>query len=445
MPDAEDHQPKLVIGSGSSTLADPVDAASQAVDQFRQSIADQSTRSSLNSIDLVIGFVTPPFAQRVGMIADVLRARLNPRHLLLVSSGVIAGDDYELGPSAAISIFGGCFPGVQVHPYMLDATWGAMDPAARANKIGATIGVNETMAASLFFADPYSVPMVNLVPALSESRIQYADPQGNTHRIGTVLGGLISGGNEPGNNTLFLDGQIRNYGAVGLTLSGNLQVDTVISQGCRPIGEPMVITRARGNLILELGGKPAIDAIRDSLQDLGETERELLENGLLIGRVINEQQARFGRGDFLIRKIMGGDEQSGALAVADLIQAGQTIQPHIHDAQTAREDLSLLLDAQRLYGRPAGAMIVSCTERTQTFFGSQAHDGRAIRHAFDPISDGAKLAKAGRELNAPDQGIPLAGMFGAGQIGPIGQSMFQHAHTLVAALFREPDEVNPDG
>lgn len=442
MAESEDHHPNLLIGSGSSSLPDPVDAASQAADQFKQSLINQTTPAAAGSVDLIIGFVTPPFAQRMGMIADVIRSRLNPKHLLIVSSGVIAGNDSELGPTPAISLIGGAFPGVHIHPYLLDATWGAMDPAERANKIGETIGVSESMAASVFFADPFSVPMVNLIPALSESRIQYADTHGNTQRIGTVLGGLISGGSEPGTNTLFLDGQIRNYGAVGVTLSGNLQVDTIVSQGCRPIGEPMVITRARGNLILELGGIPAIDALRESLEGIDDPDRELLENGLLIGRVINEQQARFGRGDFLIRSIMGGDEQSGALAIADLVQAGQTIQPHIHDAQTAREDLSLLLDAQRLYNRPAGAMIVSCAERTKSFFGTNAYDARAIRHAFDPISDGAKLAKAGRELNAPDQGIPLAGMYGAGQIGPVGQTIFQHAHTLVAALFREPEEVD---
>lgn len=446
MSDPETHQPtqmpKLMMGSGISTLPDPVDAAAQAAGQIKQALTDQVSGSVLGSMDLVIGFVTPPFAQRVGMIADVIRSQLNPKHLLIVSSGAIAGNDSEMGPKPAISLLGGSMPGVEVHPYMLDATWGSMDPAERASKVGSTIGVSETMAASFFFADPYSVPMVNLVPALSDSRIQYADSHGNTHRIGTILGGMLSGGEAPGNNTLFLDGQIRNYGAVGLTLSGNLQVDSVVSQGCRPIGEPMVITRARGNLILELGGQPAIEALRDSLEGIEDSEREHLENGLLIGRVINEQQARFGRGDFLIRNIMGGDEQSGALAIADLVQAGQTIQPHIHDAQTAREDLSLLLDAQRLYDRPAGALIVSCSERTRSFFETSAHDARAIRHAFDPITDGAKLAKAGRELNAPDQGIPLAGMFGAGQLGPIGQTIFQHAHTLVAALFREPEEVH---
>jgi len=422
------------MASGVSTLADPVDAAAQAA---------QIAHSTLNGpADLVMGFVTPHHAQRVGMIADAIRARLSPKHLLLVSAAGIMGDDAEIGSGPGISLVAASMPGVRMHPYMLDATWGSMDPAQRASKVGETIGVSEEMAASFFFADPFSVPLVNLIPALSACRVQYADQHGNTKRVGTVLGGLASAGGTPGNNTLFLDGQIRNYGAIGITLSGNLQVDTLVSQGCRPIGGPMVVTRARGNLILELGGKPAIEALRDSLHDLNMPDKELLDNGLLIGRVINEQQSRFGRGDFLIRNILGGDETSGAIAIADLVQAGQTIQPHVHDAQTAREDLSLLLDAQRLYNRPAGAMVISCTGRTQEFFGEPAHDGRAIRHAFDPPVDGAKLAKAGRELNAADQGIPLAGFFAAGEIGPVGETIFQHGHTIVSALFREPEQLD---
>ncbi|MFK7760231.1 MAG: FIST N-terminal domain-containing protein [Phycisphaerales bacterium] len=431
---ASAHQEVLTIACGVSTIPDPVDAAKQACDQI--------SVSAQGSIDLVIGFVTPKFGQRVGMIADAIRSYLGPKHILLVSAQGIMGNDLEIDDEAGVSLMAARLPGVEMHPYFLDASWGAQDPAERVAKISDLIGVNEQMAASFFFADPFSVPLVNLVPALSDARIQYADAHGHTKRIGTVIGGMASAAQNPGNNTLFLDGEIRNYGAIGITLSGNLQVDTIVSQGCRPVGEPMVITRAKGNLILELGGKPAIEAIRESLQSLTNDDQDLLENGLLMGRVINEQQSRFGRGDFLIRNIMGGDEQSGAIAIADLIQAGQTIQPHLHDEQTAREDLSLMLDAQRLYDRPAGALVVSCTGRTHEFFGDRGHDAQAIRHAFDPPVDGPTLAKAGRELNAPDRGIPLAGFFGAGEIGPVGDSIFQHGHTTVAALFREPEKLD---
>ncbi len=428
----------LKFASAISVLDDPIDAASQAAARIGGVLRSSST----GSVDLVMGFVTPPFAQRVGMIADVIRDQLSPRHLLLVSSAGIMGDDSEIDSGPGISLLGASLPGVVTHPYWIDGSWGSHDPVQRAAQISECIGASETMAASFFFADPFSVPLVNLVPALSASRVQYADAYGNTKRIGTIMGGLASAGSSPGSNTLFLDGQIRNAGAMGITLSGNLQVDTVVSQGCRPVGKPMVITRARGNLILELGGVPAIKAMQESLSGLDGLDKELLNEDLLIGRVIHEGKARFGRGDFLIRNIMGGDEQSGAIAIADLVQAGQTIQAHLHDVQTAREDLSLLLDAQRLYSRPAGALVVSCTGRTQRFFQEAAHDGRAIRHAFEPLVDGPTLAKAGHELNASDQGIPLSGFFAAGQVGPVGETIFNHGHTVVAALFREPESVD---
>ncbi len=424
----------ISIGSGLSTIADPVSAALDASERTKQFIHSPA--------DLVIGFVTASYAQRVGMIADAIRNSLAPKHLLLVSAAGIMGNDTEIIEGPGISLLAMNLPRVDLHPYTLDATWGPMDPAERASKISETIGANDQMSASIFFADPFSVPLVNLVPALSACRDEYADPSGSTQRIGTILGGMASGGIVPGGNTLFIDGKISNHGAMGITLSGDIQVDTIVSQGCRPIGQPMVVTKARGNLILELGGKPAIDAIRESLQGINETDRELLEDGLFIGRVINEHKSRFGRGDFLIRNILGGDEESGALAIADLVSAGQTIQPHLHDAQTADEDLSLLMDVQQLYDRPKGALVVSCTGRTQEFFEQPAHDARLIRHAFDLPIEGPKLAKAGKELNAPDTGIPLAGFFAAGEIGPVGNEIFQHGHTAVAALFREVDHVD---
>lgn len=434
--DQHDGQDRLALASGVSTLPDPVDAGAQAAGMIQDGLD--------GSADLVIGFVTPAYSQRVGMIADAIRNQLSPKHLLLLSASSIMGGDAEIGPGPGLSLMGFRLPGVSMHPYMLDATWGTMDPTERASKITQTIGATETMACSLFFADPYSVPMVNLVPALSASRVEYTDANKNHKRIGTILGGLCSGADEPGYNTLYLDGTLRSHGAMGITLSGNLQVDTIVSQGCRPIGEPRVVTKARGNLILELGGQPAIDVIRDMLIDLGHHDKEMLVDGLLIGRVINEHKSRFGRGDFLIRDILGGDEESGALAIADLVHTGQTIQPHLHDAQTAREDLALLLDAQRLYDRPAGGLLISCAGRTQEFFQEPNHDGRAIRHAFDPPIEGPRLAKAGKELNAPDMGFPLSGFFAEGQIGPVGETIFQHSHTAVAALFREPEQIDLD-
>ncbi len=413
-----------------SMLPDPIDAAHQ--------VADQIWKQLDGSPDLLMVFVSVHHARTMGMIADTLRDRIGSTHMLgTTASGVMCGVSL-IENSPVISAMACRFPDVAIKPFWIDHLSPRESMDQRAAKLSECIGASEEMRATLFFADPFSVPMVNLVPALSASRVQVVSDSGRVDHIGTIIGAMASAGNKPKRNALLLDGEIRNEGAMGVTLSGNLQVDTVVSQGCRPIGTPMVITKARGNLILELAGERAIDVIRETVRGLNEDDKELLGNGMVIGRVINEQKSHFGRGDFLIRNVMGGDETSGAVAIADLVHAGQTVQLHLHDAKTAKEDLSLLLDGQRLYSKPAGAMLISCTGRGGGFFDEPGYDALAVSRAFEQKPDGANMAKAGTEVD-PSAGIPLIGMQAAGEIGPIDGVTFQHGHTAVVGLFREPD------
>ncbi len=419
------------MGDGLSALSDPINAARQATERAHEKLDSKSA-------DLVIVCVTAAHASRIGMIADVVREGLLPSNLLIVTAQGVMGSASELHNAPGISVTAMHLPGVHIHPFWLDHLGGNESIESRAAGFSHALGATDEMRAVLFFADPFSVPLVNLVPALSAARVEIAGTNGQPEPIGTIIGAMASGSNRPGGNTLYLNGEIRNEGAMGVTLSGPVRIDAVVSQGCRPIGGPMVITRARGNLILELGGHRAVDVIRETVQMLSQDDKALMGNGLLLGRVIHEHKSRFGRGDFLIRNIMGGDEESGAVAVADLVRAGQTVQLHLHDEQTAREDLQLLLDGQRLYDKPAGAFVVSCNGRTDKFFGEGGHDASAICHAFNPIEDGARKAKSGIEYD-PDAGIPLGGLFAAGEIAPLGETIFHHGHTVVAALFRDPD------
>ncbi len=427
-PSTESDAIKMVTAL--STRQDPIDAALQVADRIKSQLG--------LAPDLLMVFATIHHARRMGMIADTLRDRLNSSHMLgITASGVMSGPT-EVEQAPGLSVIACRFPGVQINPFWIDHLSPRDSMEVRAAALSDRIGASEDMRATLFFADPYSVPMVNLIPALSAARMQVVAESGRVDHIGTILGGMASAGNRANTNTLLLDGEIRNSGAMGVTLSGPIQIDTIVSQGCRPIGHPMIITKARGNLLLELGGVRAVDAIRDLVAQLNETDKALLADGLVMGRVINENKSHFGRGDFLIRNIMGGDETSGAVAVADLVHAGQTIQLHLHDEQTAREDFSLLLDGQRLYSKPAGALLISCASRGGAFFGDLGHDAAAITYAFDQKPDGANLAKSGTEVD-PQAGIPAAGFFAAGEIGPVDDQIFQHAHAAVVALFRDPE------
>ena len=158
---------------------------------------------------------------------------------------------------------------------------------------------------------------------------------------------MASSGRQPGENVLLRNDEAHHQGFVGLCLSGAVDVQTVVSQGCRPIGKPMVITRSHDNIIEQLGGKPALKVLQEMIGEMEESEREQLANGLFVGQAISEFKESFGRGDFLVRNVMGADEEKGAIAVAEYVKTGQTIQFQVRDAATADEDLSLLLDCAK--------------------------------------------------------------------------------------------------
>jgi len=222
---------------------------------------------------------------------------------------------------------------------------------------------------------------------------------------------------------------------------GPVRIDAVVSQGCRAFGPNMVVTKARGNIIFQLGGHPALEAVQHAIEDLPEEQRPLLEGGLFLGRVINEYKDRFGRSDYLIRNLLGVDKNSGALAVGDMIRVGQTVRLHVRDSTAASEDLALLLDAQQLHERPAGALMVTCNGRGTRLFPTPHHDAAAVVRAFRLPEGGEERAKGGRAIDPQDRPLPLAGMFANGEIGPIGGQSFLHGHTAVAALFRSGAEL----
>jgi small ligand-binding sensory domain FIST len=215
---------------------------------------------------------------------------------------------------------------------------------------------------------------------------------------------------------MLLNERLLNHGAIGAALVGNFEVDIIVSQGCRPIGPALTVTNAWQNLIYTLEDEPPLVHLQKLFQTLSGEDRELLQNGLFLGRAIAPQPEGLGRGDFLIRGVMGIDQRSGAMVVTDSIERGETIQFHLRDAATAEEDLEMMLTPQLFYDPPSGGMLFSCNGR-----GSRLYD--------HPNGDISVIQKVVGDIN-------LAGFFCAGEIGPIGHKNFLHGHTASLALFR---------
>jgi small ligand-binding sensory domain FIST len=249
----------------------------------------------------------------------------------------------------------------------------------------------------VLLADPFSVDADRL--------LHDADERG----IGVVGG--FTGGHGPGGARLIADGRVVESGAVGVrvALPG---VRAVVSQGARPIGSDLVVTRAEGNVVVELAGRPAVEQLHALLETLGAEDLRLAREGLLGGLVVDENQPDYDVGDFLVRTLLGVDPGSGGVAIAAEPRVGQTFRFHVRDATGAGADLRRALGE---VPTPAGGLLLfACNGRGRRMFGVRDHDAGVVAEVL---------------------GVPVAGAFCQGELGPVAGVNHVHAFTATLAAF----------
>jgi small ligand-binding sensory domain FIST len=382
-----------LVLAADARAADARAAARQAVTQARVALGD--TPASLGVL-----FASAHF---FGVAADLVAAvaeEAGPLPLIGCVTDGVAGGGREVESEPAVSLWLAADVGpVQTFAMEFIQTRGA----------GAFGGFRFEPSPSgmhLMLCDPFTFPADDLLAHL------------NQHVPGAlVMGGMASGGLAAGQSRLFLDGRVLTQGAVGVHLP-QAEVHPLVAQGCRPVGNPYIVTRADGAWILELGGRPPLARLQELAAPLAGRDRELLAEGAHLGMVIDEYQAEPGQGDFLVRGIVGADPDSGAIAIEGAVEMGQTVQFHVRDARSADEDLRHVLEreAAALGGRPpAGALLFTCNGRGSRMFGAPDHDAGLVTALLGDI--------------------PVAGLFCAGELGPVGGRNFVHTFTASVALF----------
>ena len=357
------------------------------------------------TVDLALLFFSQHHREAINEWVPHIRKEIGPQVLLGCTGEGIIGGGQELEQRPAVCLWVAHLPGVDIVPFHL---------TFRQTSGGFSVeGFPEQLPAShesrffLLLAEPFSTPGSELLEFL----------WGKCPGVPAV-GGMASGAMDYGQNRLIFNDRILNEGVVGVALGGAISLQTVVSQGCRPIGERFIITRANGNVIYELGGSPAFECLQRVYSGLPPHEQRLARQGLHLGCAIDEHKSQLERGDFLVRNLIGADEETASIAVTDLVKEGQTVQFHIRDRETASEDLQWLLTTrnEEIKKPPvAGALLFSCNGRGQRLFGGPHHDITAIRRQ---IGD-----------------IPVAGFFAQGEIGPVGGKNFLHGFTASVALF----------
>ncbi|MEZ5178450.1 MAG: FIST C-terminal domain-containing protein [Acidimicrobiales bacterium] len=257
-------------------------------------------------------------------------------------------------------------------------------------------------ATLVLLADPFTFPVDGFVDELARRAPGL-----------TVVGGLASAARGPGGNRLVADDLVTDRGAVGLFLPPGVPVRALVSQGCRPVGDPLVITRARDNLIEEIAGRPALDRLFETAEAVSPEDRSLMAQSLQVGLVLDEAKESFGPGDFLVRPVLGADRESRAVAVGSDVEVGTTVQFQVRDAASASADLRATLAE----AADSAALVFTCSSRGSHLFGEPGHDAETVHAHVD--------------------GGAVAGMFCAGEVGPVGGRPFVHGFTASVLLLDE--------
>jgi small ligand-binding sensory domain FIST len=379
------------------------DAIEQAATAVRDQLGGEAP-------DLAVVFVSSHHGDEYERLPAGLRRALGGGVVLGCSAGGVIGGGSEVEGGAGLSVTGARLPGVEVVPFHLRT--GDL-PA-----VGAAPAQWERVLRARVASEPHFLLLPDPLTFDAEALLRGLD---SVYPSGRKVGGLASGTASSGENVLYVGASSYRAGAVGVALHGDIEVDTVVAQGCRPIGDPMFVTSSDGNLIRSLDGRLPLEVLRDVYDGLVKHDRDLFRRSLFLGVVMRAGCSEYGQGDFLVRNLIGLDEDSGALAVGADVADNMVVQFQLRDARTSSADLDeLLVRYASRHGdaaAPRGSLMFSCLGRGAGLYGRPDHDtGLFQRHLGQ---------------------VPLGGFFCNGEIGEVQGRTFLHGYTSSFGLFRE--------
>jgi small ligand-binding sensory domain FIST len=363
-------------------------------------------RLSAPEVSLGIVFMTPDFFPHAQAALEILRLNACIPLLVGCSGGslVVNGEEVESAGGLTLALY--YLPGAKLKGVRF--TQDDVESASEKHFWEVETGVSQKSVNSwLTFIDPFHLDAESWLRTWNRD---YAPRP--------VYGGLASGSFPEPLAQVYLDGEVYEDGGVAIAIGGEVKLTGLISQGCTPIGQAWTLTRVDQNLIRHIGNRPAYTVLSETVSKLTPEEQSKAQGNLFIGLVVNEYLEDFHRGDFLVRNLLGGDPNSGVLAVAALPRMGQTIQFQRRDATSADEDMNNLLartKAQLADTTIYGGCLFSCNGRGKSLFGVPNHDAALVQKHFGPVG--------------------ITGFFCNGEIGPVGEKNFLHSHTASLALF----------
>jgi small ligand-binding sensory domain FIST len=291
------------------------------------------------------------------------------------ATGVLTGaEEVENATAVAVLALGGqplptplFIPGVRAEPRIAGARLG--------REVLALLGGDATGAAVAVLVDPAELDATDFVAGIAD-----AAPN-------LIITGAGASGGESGCRVFWQDAAQADA-CVALVIPRDLHPSLGMTQGCQALGDPLTITAAEGNLILEIEGRPAIEALERALSNPRHPGLRQMAKHLLAG--ISELGAG-GRSDYVVRPFAIAESDRPALAVAEPVRAGQTICFTMRDAIGAREDMKAMLDEQaeareaRHDSAPKFGVYFNCAGRGSDLYGQPGLDPELIQRRFGPL------------------------------------------------------------
>lgn len=383
--------------------ADPMAALDEAVAAVRAELGDAPVTLAM----LFAGFEYEP---EFPALVRAAKERLGAQLLIGCSGEGVIGPNRELERTPALALATHSLPDAAFRAVHLDMeALTAGDPSAL---VAATGVAPDEVKGWILLADPYTVDSDLLVERFSAA---YGDVP--------ILGGMASSLNR--GTQVFLNDEAYRQGFVALAITAPYALRPVVSQGASPIGRPWTITGAHDNIVESIGGRPAYEVLRETIFELPEDVQQRARSAVLVGLAMDEYRDELVHGDFLIRNLLGYNQESGVIAIAAQPRIGQTLQFQFRDAQAADEDLRSQLqafDPGEGEVKPVAALLCSCNGRGRRMFESPDHDARVLNERF--------------------AGLPVAGLFCSGEIGSVGKGTFVHGFTAsIGLIVRESSAV----
>ncbi len=378
---------------------------SEAIDQVAEQI---STNLDGQLPDITLVFVSRHHAPSYFVAPELFASRLNGHVLVGCSASGVIGAGREIEGRPGVAVCAGVTPETDMQAFHLKQD-DLPDADAPPEKWHDLIGVDPSEIRSfLLFPDPYTIKPDALI-----SGLDFAFPDANK------AGGLISGGSGPGTSALFVNGTVKRSGVTGIAFSGDIDLQSVVAQACRPLGRPMVVTESSENVISKLDGEQAIDALKSVFKSVTPRSKALFRRAVQIG-ILNQLAGEADQtGEYVVRNVLGLVEETGAIAVGENIREGQVVQFHVSDAETAEQDLRASLEdfMDGDHRIPSSALMFSCLSLGKRLHGQPDHDTSLFQDVVAPV--------------------PLAGFFSNGEISTTDGHTRLHGYTSSFAMFRE--------